>query len=182
MTATGIVRRIDELGRLVIPKEIRRTLRIRESDPIEIYTDSDGSIVLRKYARIRELNEFAGVAVQSIHTVIGCDALITDTERVLQSAGLSKHKLTNCELSEAYVKAVRKKQNVIWDETTQDKTPLLSGQTEPVFSAMTMPITAHGDVAGSIILLGNSRVRQFGTNEYQMLKVFAVYLGKLLEE
>ena len=69
MKATGIVRRIDDLGRIVVPKEIRRTLRIREGDPLEIFTDREGEIILKKYSPIGELSQFAGEYAESLaHT------------------------------------------------------------------------------------------------------------------
>ena len=83
MKATGIVRRIDDLGRIVIPKEIRRTLRIREADPLEIFTDREGEIILKKYSPISELNEFASEYVESAASILGETAVITDTDQVI---------------------------------------------------------------------------------------------------
>ena len=70
MRATGIVRRIDDLGRVVIPKEIRRTMRIREGDPLEIFTDRDGSVILRKYSPIGEIGEFAQEYAEAMHKTL----------------------------------------------------------------------------------------------------------------
>ena len=87
MKATGIVRRIDDLGRVVIPKEIRRTLRIRESDPLEIFTDREGEIILKKYSPIGELSTFAKEYAEALAQAAGCIACITDRDQIIAAAG-----------------------------------------------------------------------------------------------
>ena len=87
MKATGIVRRIDELGRIVIPKEIRRTLRIQESDPMEIYMGDDGSIQLKKYSSVGGLKEVAEQYVQALNGAFGLTAAVTDKEACVAAAG-----------------------------------------------------------------------------------------------
>ena len=87
MKATGIVRRIDDLGRVVIPKEIRRTLRIREGDPLEIFTDRDGGIILKKYSPIEELSEFSKEYVEALHQTIGNMVMICDKDTVISISG-----------------------------------------------------------------------------------------------
>lgn len=94
MKATGIVRRIDDLGRVVIPKEIRRTLRIREGDPLEIFTDREGEVILKKYSPIGELNEFATEYAESLNETINAIAIITDRDNVVAVAGGSKKNTT----------------------------------------------------------------------------------------
>ena len=93
MRATGIVRRIDELGRVVIPKEIRRTLRIREGDPLEIYTDRDGEVILKKYSPIGEMSAFAKDYTESIFRAMGHIACIVDRDRISPSAPIWKRQL-----------------------------------------------------------------------------------------
>ena len=90
MKATGIVRRIDDLGRVVIPKEIRRTLRIRESDPLEIFTDRDGEIILKKYSPIGELGTMAKLYAESLSQTMGCTVCITDTDQIVAASGSGK--------------------------------------------------------------------------------------------
>ena len=87
MKATGIVRRIDDLGRIVIPKEIRRTLRIRESDPLEIFTDREGEIILKKYSPIGEMTTFARQYAESLAQVSGHTVLIADRDQFIAAAG-----------------------------------------------------------------------------------------------
>ena len=83
MKATGIVRRIDDLGRVVVPKEIRRTLRIREGDPLEIFTDREGEIILKKYSPIGELSAFAKQYAESLSQVLECLVGICDMDQVV---------------------------------------------------------------------------------------------------
>ena len=93
MRATGIVRRIDELGRVVIPKEIRRTLRIREGDPLEIYTDRDGEVILKKYSPIGEMSSFAKDYTESLFRSLGHIAVIVDRYQVVAASGLPRKEL-----------------------------------------------------------------------------------------
>lgn len=90
MKATGIVRRIDDLGRVVIPKEIRRTLRIREGDPLEIYTDREGEVILKKYSPINDLGEFAREYVETLYETLGTPAFVTDRDEVIAVSGIGK--------------------------------------------------------------------------------------------
>ena len=99
MKATGIVRRIDDLGRVVIPKEIRRTLRIREGDPLEIFTDRDGEVILKKYSPISELGQFAKEYAETLYETLGTPALISDRDEMIAVSGLSKKEYMNRQLS-----------------------------------------------------------------------------------
>ena len=109
MKATGIVRRIDDLGRVVIPKEIRRTMRIREGDPLEIYTDREGGVILKKYSPISELNEFAGEFIESAHSVLGDSAVVTDTDQVVAVSGGSKREYLDKKISPEIEKIIQSK-------------------------------------------------------------------------
>lgn len=90
MKATGIVRRIDDLGRVVIPKEIRRTMRIREGDPLEIFTASDGEVIFKKYSPIGELSEFADQYAEVLCRATDLPVIITDRDHVISVSGISK--------------------------------------------------------------------------------------------
>ena len=93
MKATGIVRRIDDLGRVVIPKEIRRTLRIREGDPLEIFTDREGEVILKKYSPIGELGTLAKLYAESLAQTLGCTVCITDMDQVVAVSGSGRKEL-----------------------------------------------------------------------------------------
>ena len=175
MKATGIVRRIDELGRIVIPKEIRRVLRIREGDPIEIFTDEDG-VVLKKYARIRELGDYAETYCQALTGALAFSAAVTDAETVLFASGALKKKLYHSALSEEYTERMRARQTVLAPEGY----PLLSGEQPPLRLAA-VPIVAQGDLHGSVLIASDDARLPLSETELSILKTAALYLGKQLE-
>ena len=112
MKATGIVRRIDELGRVVIPKEIRRTLRIREGDPLEIYTDKDGEVILKKYSPIGEISNFAKDYTESLFRSLGHIACITDKDMIVSASGVSRKELWEKPISRDLEQAVGRADSV----------------------------------------------------------------------
>lgn len=175
MKATGIVRRIDELGRIVIPKEIRRILHIREGDPIEIYTGDD-SVVLKKYARVRELGEYAETYCQALCGALGFSSGVADTETVLYAAGPLKKRLTGLTLSASYTEKMRQKQAL-----TEQNGYLLSANAEPFKTVAAVPIIINGDVAGSVLFVTDDTRLSIGEAELAVLKTAALYLGKQLE-
>ena len=175
MKATGIVRRIDELGRIVIPKEIRRVLRIREGDPIEIFTDGD-AVVLKKYARIRELGDYADVYCQALNGALGFSAAVTDTETVLFAAGPMKKQLIKAQLSEPFVERMRSRQTILAPEGYA----LLKENGSPLRLAA-VPVTSAGDVLGSVLIASDDGRLKLSDTELSILKTAALYLGKQLE-
>ena len=175
MKATGIVRRIDELGRIVIPKEIRRVLRIREGDPIEIFTDGDG-VVLKKYARIRELGDYAEVYCQALVGALGFSAAVTDTETILFASGSMKKQLKDAVLSETYIERMRSRQAILAPEGFS----FLAGDTPPLRLAA-VPIASAGDVLGSVLIATDDARLKLSDTELSILKTAALYLGKQLE-
>lgn len=182
MKATGIVRRIDELGRLVIPKEIRRSLHIRESDSIEIYTDQNGDIVLRKYARMRELGEYAPAIVQSLSSVFNCTAALTDTETVLAAYGSKRNRIQERRLSESLSSSIRKRKSLVLDETRQGAMELFAEPCEPFAACCVVPIVAEGDPVGSILLFWDESRPGIEQTELLAQKWIVTFLGKLLEQ
>ena len=110
MKATGVVRRIDDLGRVVIPKEIRKTLRIKEGDPLEIFTEKDGGIILRKYSPIGELTEFASTYAETIAKTTGHIAFITDKDTVIAVSGGSKKDFLEKTLSRELEEVIENKE------------------------------------------------------------------------
>lgn len=174
MKATGIVRRIDELGRIVIPKEIRRVLRIREGDPIEIFTDEDG-VVLKKYARIRELGDYAEVYCQALTGALGFSAAVTDTETVRFASGSLKKALLKAALSEAFIGRMRERQTILAPEGFS----LL--RDAPALRLAAVPVTSAGDVLGSVLLATDDARLRLSETELSILKTAALYLGKQLE-
>ena len=110
MKATGVVRRIDDLGRVVIPKEIRKTLRIKEGDPLEIFTDKEGEVILKKYSPIGELTEFATGYAETLAKTTGHIACITDKDTVIAVSGGAKKEFLEQDISDELEKLMDEKE------------------------------------------------------------------------
>ena len=121
MKATGIVRRIDDLGRVVIPKEIRRTMRIREGDPLEIYTAVDGEVIFKKYSPMGEMSEFAADYADVLYRAIGEPVLISDRDRIVAAAGLGKREIIEKRISPELENLMESRENYV---KSADKKPL----------------------------------------------------------
>ena len=177
MKATGIVRRIDDLGRVVIPKEIRRTLRIREGDPLEIFTSNDGEVIFKKYSPIGELASFAGYA-DILHKTSGKAVIVCDRDHVVAAAGVPKKELLERRISPALEQLC-----------DQRKSYILSPQEHPLYpvegiertALIAFPIISAGDVCGSVVLLGEDS-DQPSEAEEKLLCAAAGFLGKQMEE
>src|SRR5574344_2838525 len=123
MKATGVVRRIDDLGRVVIPKEIRRTLRIKEGDPLEIFTEKEGEIILKKYSPIGELSEFATEYAETLNKTTGHIACITDKDTVIAVSGASKKELLEQNVSPELEKIMEDQEKYISKENNDVAVP-----------------------------------------------------------
>ena len=179
MKATGIVRRIDDLGRIVIPKEIRRTLRIREGDPLEIFTDREGKVILKKYSPIGELGTLAGIYADSLSKTLGCTVCITDTDQVIAAAGNGKKEfqemLLSAELAEVFQErktVLKKSSDVEFVAITKDR----SEYREEIISV----ILSEGDIAGGVIFLQKNEKKHFGEMEKKLASGVADLLGRQL--
>lgn len=181
MKATGIVRRIDDLGRIVIPKEIRRTLRIRESDPLEIFTDREGEIILKKYSPIGEMTTFAKQYAESLAQVSGKTALIADRDQFIAVSGGYKSllgKAMSREMEDAItnresIAAVKGEPKFI--EISDEKTPEME-------QFVSVPIIAEGDVIGVVILASNDATDKMGEVEQKLVQSAAGFLGRQMEQ
>ena len=178
MKATGIVRRIDDLGRVVIPKEIRRTLRIREGDPLEIFTDRDGEVILKKYSPISELGQFSNEYAETLYETLGTPALISDRDEMIAVAGLSKKEYMNRQLSPDLEEFMAGRK--IITEKLEKAIEWVPGQVEQVKSYCIAPIIAGGDVIGAVYLL--SKVHFIGEAEQKAAETAAVFLAKQMEQ
>ena len=175
MKATGIVRRIDELGRIVIPKEIRRTLRIRERDPLEIYMGDDGCIQLKKYSSVGGLRDVAEEFAQALNGAFGLTAAVTDRESCVAAAGRQRRWLLGRPVREA----VRRR--LLARQVMEEKGSLLvEGQDEPFLSLLGVPILLEGDAVGGLFLMSAEEGPALPEAALQTLKTGALYLGKLL--
>ena len=181
MKATGIVRRIDDLGRVVIPKEIRRTLRIREGDPLEIFTDREGEIILKKYSPIGELGTFAREYADSLSQTVGHITCIVDKDQIIAVSGGAKRELMDKHISGAMEKAINGRSAVISSRNETGFVPLLEDDNESVYNhELIMPIISEGDVLGAIVFL--SMDKRMGDVESKLAQTAAGFLGKQMEQ
>lgn len=177
MKATGIVRRIDDLGRVVIPKEIRRTLRIREGDPLEIYTDREGEVILKKYSPINDLGEFAQEYVQSLFEILGTPSFISDRDEMIAVAGASKKEYLSRRLTPFAEDIIKARTGVV--EKLEMTIELVAGQYEQVKSYCAVPIISNGDPIGAVYLL--SKAHFIGEVEQKAAETAANFLAKQME-
>ena len=184
MKATGVVRRIDDLGRVVIPKEIRRTLRIREGDPLEIFTDREGEVILKKYSPIGELTEFANQYTETLSKTTGHIACITDRDAVIAVSGAPKKEYVEKNVSEELEKIMEDK--VAWSTKENDGNSITivdnDNQDKNYTSQVIWPIISNGDTVGTVILLSKEPNTKMGDTESKIVQSAAGFLGKQMED
>lgn len=182
MRATGIVRRIDDLGRIVIPKEIRRTMRIREGDPMEIFTSREGEILLKKYSPVGELGEFALALAESMSQTLGALVCVTDRDYVIAAAGSGKKEVEGKLLSEELQNMINQRVNQVCKKDDKSFVKLTKDGNLEMEKQAIATILSHGDCIGAVLVLG----KEMGTNSddvmLQVAKSAAGFLGKHMEQ
>lgn len=183
MKATGIVRRIDDLGRVVIPKEIRRTMRIREGDPLEIYTDREGEVIFKKYSPIGELTGFASQYAETLHKICSMAVIICDRDAVIASAGVSRKEYADKRLSEELERIMEGRGLYLWNENAP-KILAIDGGSH--FVSCAMPIISEGDIIGCVASLSDAADDKpheavGGDVEGKLIMTAAGFLGRQLE-
>ncbi|MBQ8391020.1 MAG: stage V sporulation protein T [Clostridia bacterium] len=181
MKATGIVRRIDDLGRVVIPKEIRRTMRIREGDPLEIFTERDGEVIFKKYSPIGELGEFAAGYAETLAKTSGLPVVITDKDSVIAVSGAPKKELVEKRISEDVEKMMEKKIVFAIDSRDGSGLPVVDGS-EKYFAGVVAPIVSEGDIIGSVMMVSDKETMPVGEVEKKLCQSAAGFLGKHMED
>ena len=182
MKATGIVRRIDDLGRVVIPKEIRRTLRIREGDPLEIFTDREGGVILKKYSPIGELTDFSKEYAESLQQSIGHIVLIADKDAFISASGAPKKDFLEKKVSNELEKLMEDRKTI---SLVGEKVIPLYGEDEAEnkYSCQVVaPIIAEGDAIGAVIILSRQSGDKFSDLEMKLAETAASFLGKQMEQ
>ncbi|MBR7099367.1 MAG: AbrB/MazE/SpoVT family DNA-binding domain-containing protein [Clostridia bacterium] len=183
MKATGIVRRIDDLGRVVIPKEIRRTMRIREGDPLEIYTAREGEVIFKKYSPIGELAMFAGEYAETLYKTCAISVVICDRDAVIATAGVPRKEYADKPLSEEMDKIIESRSLYVWNEGMPPVSVIADGGSYNVRCAM--PILAEGDIIGCVVSLGSSekadKKAPTADVETKLIQTAAGFLGRQLE-
>ena len=179
MKATGIVRRVDDLGRIVIPKEIRRTLKIREGDPLEIYTEKDGGVIFRKYSPMGDLQDFAAQICESIGANTGHVAAVADRDSIIALHGAPKRELMDKPNSTELERLMEQRRNYLYK----------SGDT-PIFAAdgadkyqlgAAAPILSQGDLMGCVMLLLDEGDSPLAETDQELAKIAAGFLGRQME-
>ena len=183
MKATGVVRRIDDLGRVVIPKEIRKTLRIKEGDPLEIFTDREGQVILKKYSPIGELSEFATEYAETLAKTTGHIACITDKDTVIAVSGGSKKEFLEQSISDELERILEDKENYTSRENNNLAVPITKNDNKErrFNSQVVYPIISDGDAIGSVILLSKEPGIKMTEVEQKVVQSAASFLGKQME-
>jgi len=183
MKATGVVRRIDDLGRIVIPKEIRKTLRIKEGDPLEIFTDKEGEVILKKYSPIGELSEFATGYAETLSKTTGHIACITDKDTIIAVSGGSKKEFLEQGLSEELEQVIEDKEIFTSKENNDISIPVTKNDNkERKFNSQIIyPILSDGDAIGSVILISKDTTVKMNEVEKKVAQSAASFLGKQME-
>ncbi|MEG1294356.1 MAG: stage V sporulation protein T [Clostridium sp.] len=181
MKATGIVRRIDDLGRVVIPKEIRRTLRLREGTPLEIFTDREGEIILKKYSPMVELTTFALQYADAMAQSTGQMVCITDRDQIIAVSGGSKKDYLQKPISKELENAITERATVVASKDDKNFIPLIPDEIEGVTAQVVAPIICEGDAIGAVIILSKEARAKFGDMEVKLSATAAGFLGRQME-
>lgn len=181
MKATGIVRRIDDLGRVVIPKEIRRTLRLREGTPLEIFTDREGEIILKKYSPMVELTAFAGQYAEAMAQSTGMMVCITDRDQIIAVSGGAKRDLLQKNISKQLEHAINERETIVAARDDKQYTPITTDEIEGVTAQVVVPIICEGDAIGAVAMLSRETKTKFGEMEVKLVATAAGFLGRQME-
>jgi AbrB family transcriptional regulator (stage V sporulation protein T) len=187
MKATGIVRRIDDLGRVVIPKEIRRTMRIREGDPLEIFTDRDGEVILKKYSPIGELGDYAKEYVDSLNEATEHIAMIGDRDVIIAVAGAPRKEFVDKRIGDAIEHAMETQETILINKPGLQEEylgPLVGvDDDKDRYSAYIIaPIITEGESIGSVVLCSKHTGVEFGQLERKLAETAAAFLAKQMED
>ena len=178
MKATGIVRRIDDLGRVVIPQEIRRTMRIRDGDPLEIYTEKDGDVIFKKYSPMGELSDFAVQMCETLGKSTGVPVAITDRDSVIAVSGAPRRELFSKQISAELEQLMEERQ--VYHRKAGDKGMAVTDSTDKYSITVAAPILSEGDIMGSVVFFAEGD-NTAGEVELKLAQTVAGFLGKQME-
>ena len=179
MKATGIVRRIDDLGRVVIPKEIRRTLRIREGDPLEIYTEKDGGVIFRKYSPMGDLQDFAAQICEAVGKSTGCIAAVADRDSIIALSGAPRRELLDQRASQDLERLMEQRKSYHYSPGGA-RLPAVEGSRRYCLGSAT-PIISQGDLMGCVMLLMDEGSAIPAEGDRKVIQTVAGFLGKQME-
>jgi AbrB family transcriptional regulator (stage V sporulation protein T) len=186
MKATGIVRRIDDLGRVVIPKEIRRTLRIREGDPLEIFVDREGEVILKKYSPIAELGDFAKEYAESLHETIGHICMIADRDVIIAVAGGNKKEFLGKPVGKLIEKSLDERNTIIMNDMEHPEDENMhviktDDREYAIRSQVVAPIVTQGDPIGAVIIVSKEGAK-LGEMVVKLAETASGFLAKQMEQ
>ena len=176
MKSTGVVRRVDDLGRIVIPKEIRRTLRIRDGESLEIFVDKD-TIALKKFSKMTDIEDISKQLVEIINSNINKNILITDRDKFIAASGNLKKKYIDRNISNYLEKVMNERKIVV--ESTKHSIEILDNMKEDL-SYIICPIIMNGDAIGLLLIL--SEKDDISVSDEKLAYVTSQFLGKHIEE
>ena len=182
MKATGIVRRIDDLGRVVIPKEIRRTMRIREGDPLEIYTDREGAVIFKKYSLVGEIQSFASEYADTLHKTSGLPIFICDRDEVIAVSGASKREYLEKKLTLELEEIIDSRS--LYQNTNGKTDRYIVDTCKDHYISCAMPIIAEGDVIGCVLSGVSETIQAERISpdvEAKLIQTAGIFLGKQME-
>jgi len=179
MKATGIVRRIDDLGRVVIPKEIRRTMRIREGDPLEIYTSREGEVIFKKYSLMGGLDDFAAQFCETLSKSCNAITAVTDRDTIIAVAGGGKRDLMGKRLSTQLEQIMEDRK--IFQHSDEDRRVFVTDTSDKYSVCVAAPILCEGDVLGLVLFVEEGEPKPTGEIEYKLAQTIAAFLGKHME-
>lgn len=180
MKATGIVRRIDDLGRVVIPKEIRRTMRIREGDPLEIYTSADGEVIFKKYSALNEMSGNASQVAEVMTKLAGCPVVVFDRDHVVAVAGTGKKEFNERRVSQGLEDFLEHRKSYICKSDSDQKVLPVEGIDKAALCCS--PILSSGDVTGAVAFLSTATDSIATDIQSNLIQAAAQFLGKQVEE
>lgn len=180
MKATGIVRRIDDLGRVVIPKEIRRTMRIREGDPLEIYTNPEGEVIFKKYSPVGEISSFSSMYAEVLHKAGGLPVIVCDKDHVVSAAGVPKKEILERRISPSLEDLMQQRKNIAYTDDTKDRVRPVEGVDR--YAVASGLVSVGGDVCGCVAFLSGDSEAKASELQVKLANVAANLLAKQLEE
>lgn len=182
MKATGIVRRIDDLGRVVVPKEIRRTLRIREGDPLEIFTDHEGDIILKKYSPIGELGAFAGQYAESLAQTTGNLVCVSDRDHIIAAAGNGRKDYDGKPISRQLEYMIEDRAHQVSEKNEKSFVKITLDDNSDYQTQAISTIISEGDAIGAVIMCSKDEKTKSGNAQEQLVQTAARFLGRQMEQ
>jgi AbrB family transcriptional regulator (stage V sporulation protein T) len=184
MKATGVVRRIDDLGRIVVPKEIRRTMRIREGEPMEIFTGREGEIVLKKYSPMGEMSKFAKEYAQVLSQTTGYLVCVSDHDQIITASGSGQKNFESKNISSDLESAITERKTIFAGAKESSFIKITEDDDKDSICQIIVPIISSGDVTGAVVMMdrGKNPNTKMDENDKILVQVAAEFLGKQIEE